>query len=275
MKTTATTQDAMTAAGKVEREARAVASSASPGSHAMTQALRVAESQAGLELYDQALETLREAMIVDRTSAAVPSAYLLMAAIHERRGALKDAIAAYRSVATRYPTDERAPEALFEMADALLKSRQDAREAQAAQAYTEIATRYRTSSWAPRALMARAELEQRRKAWQHDPLLGRPAPAALASYREVVQGHPSSALCEHAFWRLSNLYLDLKRYDLAAENLRELATRYPSSSYDAWFTVAELYDKRLNNPADARSAYAQVPPRSPHWGDAQKRLAYH
>ena len=267
--------EAMIAAGKSDREAPAVTSSAPRASQDLAQALRVAESQAGLELFDQALETLRDAITADRSSSAVPSAYLLMASIHERRGALKDAIAAYRSVATRYPTDAHAPEALFEMADALLKSRQDAREAQAAQAYTEIATKYRTSSWAPRALMARAELEQRRRTTQHDPLLGRPAPAALASYREVVQGYQNSAQCEHALWRLSNLYLELKRYDLAAENLRELATRYSSSSYDVWFTVAELYEKRLNNPAAARSAYAQVPPTSPRWADAQKRLAFH
>jgi TolA-binding protein len=158
------------------------------------------------------------------------------------------------------------------MADALLKSRQDAREAQAAQAYTEVATKYRSSAWAPRALMARAELEQRRRASQHDLLLGRPAPTAIATYRQVVQFHPDSPQCEHALWRLSNLYLDLKRFDLAAENLHELATRYSSSSYDAWFTLAELYDKRLNNPAAARSAYAQVPPTSPRWTDAQKRV---
>lgn len=272
--TAATLRGATTAPGRDDGEARALSSNPR-ASQDLAQALRVAESQAGLELYDQALETLREAITADRSSTAVPAAYLLMASIHERRGALKDAIAAYLSVATRYPTDARAPEALFEMADALLKSRQDAREAQAAQAYTDIATKYRTSSWAPRALMARAELEQRRRTWQHDPLLGKPAPAALASYREVVQSHQNSAQCEHALWRLSNLYLELKRYDLAAENLRELATRYSSSSYDAWFIVAELYDKRLNNPAAARSAYAQVPPTSPRWADAQKRLAFH
>ena len=126
-----------------------------------------------------------------------------------------------------------------------------------------------------RALMARAEIEQRRRTWRHDLLLGQPAPAALATYREIVQTHHASPEREHALWRLSNLYLDLKRYDLAAESLRELATRYSSNSYDAWFTVAELYEKRLNNPAAARSAYAQVPPTSPRFADAQKRVTSH
>ena len=161
------------------------------------------------------------------------------------------------------------------MADALLKSKQDARETQAAQAYSDIAAKYRTSPLAARALMARAEIEQRRRAQQHDLLLGRPAPAALSTYREVIQSHHASPEREHALWRLSHLYLDLKRYDLAARNLQELAMLYSSNKYDAWFIVAELYEKRLNDPAAARSAYAQVPPTSPHFTEAQKRLASH
>jgi hypothetical protein len=69
------------------------------------------------------------------------------------------------------------------------------------------------------------------------------------------------------------LYADLKRYDLAAVALRDLATAYPSTTYDAWFAAAELFHKRLNDRTAARSAYAQVPTSSPNWSDAQKRLA--
>ena len=235
--------------------------------------MRVADKQASMELYDRALETLREAIANDRTNPAVPSAYMQMASIHKRRGAMKDAIATYLEISTGYPGDGRAPEALFEMADALLKSKQDAREAQAAQAYTEIASRYRSSPLAARALMARAEIEQRRRTQQHDLLLGRSAPAALSTYREVIQAHPASPEREHALWRAATLYRDLKRDDLAAESLQELARHYSSSRYDAWFIVAELYEKRLNNLAAARSAYAQVPPTSPRFADAQKRLS--
>ena len=265
---------ALSASAPKKDQAYTVVPAAKPAQD-LSQALRVAEMQAGLELYDQALATLREAIGADRTNPAVPSAYLLMASIHKRRGAIKDAIATYLEIAARYPNDSRAPEALFEMADALLKSKQDARETQAAQAYSDIAAKYRTSPLAARALMARAEIEQRRRAQQHDLLLGRPAPAALSTYREVIQSHHASPEREHALWRLSHLYLDLKRYDLAAQNLQELATLYSSNKYDAWFTVAELYEKRLHNPAAARSAYAQVPPTSPNFTEAQKRLASH
>jgi TolA-binding protein len=256
----------------VDRGARASSTMALRPSQDFAGALRVANSQVDHQLYDQALETLREAIASDRASAEAPAAYLLMASIHERRGALKDAIATYLDVAKRYPQDRRAPEALFSMADLLLKSKQEGRETQAAEIYSEIAAKYRTSPWAPRALMARAELEQRRRTSQTDLVLGKSAPAALATYREVVQSHHASPESQHALWRMANLYVDLKLYELAAENLRELATRYSSNPYDAWFTVAELYDKRLNNPAAARSAYAQVPPTSPNWTEARKRL---
>jgi TolA-binding protein len=175
--------------------------------------------------------------------------------------------------AVRYPADARAPQALFEMAGAIQKSKHDTKDVQAAKTYTDIATQYRSSPWAARALMARAEIEQRRRQTQVDALVGRPAPAALATYREIVQMHPASPEREHALWRLSLLYGDLKRFDLATDALRELGTRYASTGYDPWFTAAEIYQKRMNDPASARTAYAQVPPTSPHWDEAQKRLS--
>ena len=270
---TASAPPLATPAGRVDSQGLPAAAAASGSTQNLTQAIRVAEKQAGLGLHDQALDTLRAAIAADGTSPAVPSAYLQMASIHKRRGALKDAIAIYLDVAERHPNDSRAPEALFEMADALLKSKQDERETQAAAAYTEIATRYRTSPLAAQALMARAEIEQRRRTQQQDPLLGRPVPAALSTYREVIQAHHTSPEREHALWRVATLYQDLKQYELAAENLQELAKHYSSSRYDAWFIVAELYDKRLNNRSAARSAYAQVPPTSQRFADAQKRLA--
>jgi TolA-binding protein len=237
--------------------------------------VRIAQEKAALELYDQALDTLREALRTHATSTAAPAAYLMMASIHERRGRIEDAIGSYLEVSARFPSDALAPQALFHRAGATLKSRQDGRESQAARTYTEVASRYPSSPWAARALMARAELESRRRATQFDALLGRPAPAALVTYRQLVQEHPGSAEREHALWRLADLYGDLKRYDLAASALRDLATSYPSTTYDAWFTAAELFHKRLNDPTAARSAYAQVPTSSPNWSDAQKRLAIH
>jgi TolA-binding protein len=235
--------------------------------------VRLAQEKASLELYEQALDTLREALRTNATSAAAPAAYLLMGSIHERRGHFDDAIGSYLDVHGRFPVDGLAPQALFNMAGATLKTRQAGKEAQAARIYTDVAARYPASPWAARALMARAELEGRRRTSQFDPTLGRPVPATLVTYRAIVQDHPRSAEREHALWRLADLYADLKRYDLAAFALRDLATAYPATAYDAWFTAAELFHKRLNDRMAARSAYAQVPTSSPNWSDAQKRLA--
>jgi TolA-binding protein len=250
-----------------------VAATSTKGVSDIGAALRSAEAMADLHLYDQAIATLQNALQTNPTSASAPAAHLLMASIQERRGRIEDALAMYLDTAVRYPTDPHAPRALFDMAGAILKSKHDAKEQQAAKVYTDIATQYRSSTWAARSLMARAELEQRRRQTQVDPLLGRPAPAALATYREIVQGYPQSSEREHALWHLASLYEDLKRYDLAVAALSELGSRYSATAYDPWFAAAEIYQKRLNDPAAARTAYAQVPPTSPHWNDAQKRLS--
>jgi TolA-binding protein len=238
----------------------------------VSRAMKSAAAMADLHLYDQAIETLQSAVHANAASPFAPAARLMMASIEERRGKTDDAIAMYLDTAVRYPNDPHAPEALFGMAGAILKSKQEAREQQAARTYTDVASQYSGSPWAARALMARAELEQRRHVQRMDLLLARVAPAAIATYREVVQHHPASPEREHALWRLASLYEDLKEYELSASALRDLATSYPATGYDAWFAAAEIYQKRMNDPASARSAYAQVPPTSPHWGDAQKRL---
>ena len=227
----------------------------------ITKALRSAEGLADLHIYDQALDILQHAVRDNANSPSAPAAYLMMASIHERRGKIEDAIAVYLDTAVRFPADARAPQALFEMAGAIQKSKHDAKDLQAAKTYTEIATQYRSSPWAARALMARAEIEQRRRQMGVDPLLGRPAPTALATYREIVQMHPASPEREHALWRLSLLYQDLKRFDLATDALRELGAHYTSTGYDAWFIAAEIYQKKMNEPSSARY---RLCPGSPH-----------
>jgi len=41
---------------------------------------------------------------------------------------------------------------------------------------------------------------------------------------------------------------------------------------DVWWRLGEIYERRLNDPAKAREAYAKVPQGSPRYGDAQKKL---
>jgi TolA-binding protein len=97
-------------------------------------------------------------------------------------------------------------------------------------------------------------------------------PSALVTYREVATGYPANPTAETALWKLGQMYVGIKRYDLAARAFSDVATQYPRTEFDAWFRAADLFDKRLNDDVSAQAAYARVPSQSPHFKDAQKRL---
>ena len=252
-----TAEDAVSA----EREAR------------VTDALRIAEAKASLQLYDQALDTLRQAVVTAPDSRSAPAAYLRIATIHQARGAADEAIAGYLEVATRYPKDAIAAEALFRMAEAIQASRRKDRDQEARAAYSQIAAQHARSAFAARALMARAALEDRDRLTLEDGRLGRRVPASLASYREVVERHPRSPEREHALWQLASRYEDLEAWVDACAALETLGSAYPRTRYDVWFPAGEIAQKRLKDPARALRAFARVPATSPHYRDAQKRLA--
>jgi hypothetical protein len=105
-----------------------------------------------------------------------------------------------------------------------------------------------------------------------DATLGTQVPAALVSYRTLVEKYPDAEETEGAMDTLAGLYEDVKRYELAAEALSNLATRYPANSRDAAWRAAELFEKRVKNMDRARALYAAVPPGSPHSRDARNKL---
>jgi TolA-binding protein len=80
---------------------------------------------------------------------------------------------------------------------------------------------------------------------------------------------------ELAWWKVGEMYESAKRYPQAAQAFVDLGTRFPDTKRDAWFRAAELFDKRLEKPADARAAYLKVPASSPRHADAQRRAAAH
>jgi TolA-binding protein len=88
----------------------------------------------------------------------------------------------------------------------------------------------------------------------------------------VVNDYPSSAFAESALDRLSDMYSDLRRYELAAQTLDDLVRRFPSNQRDAAWRAAKLYEDKLKDKTRARDAYAAVPSSSSHYGDAQKKL---
>jgi serine/threonine protein kinase len=233
--------------------------------------LRIARQKIDLKLYEQALETLRRITAGDAGQRHAVDAYFLIASIHDARGRIEDAMSTYLEIASRYPSDPRAPEARYEMAESMLKSKRADRDDEARRMLTDVVQRYRSSPWAPRALMARAELETRHDLFQRDDVLGGSAPAALVTYREVTQQYSSAPAAALATWKLAEAYVSLKRFDLAAATYEALADDDERRD-DAWFAAGELYERRLKDPARATIAYGRVRSTSSRYAEAQKRL---
>jgi TolA-binding protein len=240
-----------------------------PGAAADTD-MRIARQEIDLKLYDQALETLRHVAGGADQRHAVDASFLI-ASIHDARGRIEDVMSTYLEIASRYPGDPRAPEARYQMAESMARSKRPDRDAEARRMLTDLVQRYPSSPWAPRALMARAELETRHDLYERDDVLGRSVPAALMTYREVTQRYPSVPAAALATWRLAEGYVSLKRFDLAAAAFETLADDEDRRD-EAWFAAGELYEKRLKDPARATMAYGHVRSTSSRYAEAQKRL---
>ena len=236
------------------------------------QELRIARAKVDAKLFEQALVTLQGIAAKEGAGEAATEAYFLMASVHERQGRIEDAMATHLEFAHRYREDARAPEALFLMAQNTLRTKRATKEADACELLGTLASSYPQSSWAPRALMMRGELEERQQLYQRDDVLATSVPSALITYRQVVTQYGTASVAETALWKLGQLYAGAKQYRLAAGAFADLAERYPGTRFDAWYAAAELYDKRLNEMVSARAAYTRVPPSSPRFREAQKRL---
>jgi serine/threonine protein kinase len=241
-----------------------------PGAAADTD-LHLARQKIDLKLYDQALETLRRITGGDADQRHAVDAYFLIASIHDARGRIEDAMSTYLEIASRYPKDARAPEARYEMAESMLKSKRPDRDVEARRMLTDVVQRYQSSPWAPRALMARAQLESRHDLYERDDVLGGSVPAALVTYREVTQQYHSAPAAALATWKLAEGYLSLKRFDLAAATYEAVADGDERRD-EAWWAAGELYEKRLKDPARATIAYGRVGSTSSRYAEAQKRL---
>jgi serine/threonine protein kinase/TolA-binding protein len=246
--------------------------SADRGAMWAQQELGVARAKIDAKLFDQALATLKGITAKEGIGEIATDAYFLMASIDERQGKVEDAMATYVEIVNRYKDHPRAPEALFLMAQSTLRTRRPDKEAEAHRLFDEVVTAYPHSAWAARALLMRGDLEARQRLFQRDDVLETSVPTALITYRQLVGRYPGTTAAEAALWKLGAIYVDMKRYRLAAQALSDLATMYPTTEHDAWFAAAELYDKRLNDNASAQAAYSRVPPSSPRFQDAQKRL---
>ena len=164
------------------------------------------------------------------SSPSAPAAHLLIANTYLRQNRPDEAAAAYVELRTKYPSSPPAAEGTFSMAEIVLRSKRPDREQEARGLFGEIATSHPDSPWAPRGLARKATLEERAKLRVVDPQLNTSVPAALVSYRTLVERYPSSEAAEASLAKLGDLYEDLKRYELAARSLDDLAERFPGNS---------------------------------------------
>jgi len=199
-----------------------------------------------------------------------PDAYMLLGQAYEATSRNDEAVAAYASLAEKFKTSPRAPEALFRQAQRVLKSKQPQKEMAARNLYTIAADTYPKSEWAPRALLARAEIEDGMRERVIDKTIGAPVPLELVTFRTLAEKYPSYS--EDALWKMSQMLEDLNSYPLQAQALTDLITRFPQSKYDAAWKLGEVREKRLKNKPGAAEAYAQVPATSSKYKDAQKKV---
>jgi tetratricopeptide (TPR) repeat protein len=243
---------------------------------AVTDPLPAAVNQARSKLasgqVDQALADLHAALNAAPPTSNRAAAYLLMGGLYERLSRADYALNAYEQVRSTNPPRDVAAEATFRMAQLTLRARRDDREAAALRLFTEIDTAYAGSPFAARALVEKAKLEERAKTRVVDQQLGTSVPAALLSYRRLVEQYPGDAEAESALDKMASMYEDVKRYELAADSLHTLAVRYPSNARNAAWRAGEMYEKRLKDTMRAQASYALVPPGTPRYNDAQKKL---
>jgi TolA-binding protein len=232
--------------------------------------IEIAQSKLKAGLADQAVADLEELIRAQPSARAALPAYLLLAEIRERQGRLDDAMSAYVEVMDRYRDDPRAADAWFRHGQTLLKSRRRGREAEAHTLFANTVLKFPGTPAALLAIQAKAQLEDRTRMKAADPVTGTTVPASLLTYREIAASYPSAS--EAAYWRMADIYDDIRRYDLAAAALTSLVERFPSTRYDAYFELAELLERRLKDRARAREMYARVPPSSSNYQKAQDRL---
>lgn len=196
-------------------------------------------------------------------------AKLLAGRVREKQGRPSDAVVVYEDIASKHAADPRSADALVRHALILLST--PGKELASRDLLLDALRRSPDGPSALAALVAKGAIEERRKMYERDPVLGSSSPSALISYRTITERFPKAPEAELAWWRVGEMYESTKRYPQAAQAFVDLGTHFPETRRDAWFRAAELFDKRLDKPADARAAYLKVPSASSHYAEAQRR----
>ncbi|HEY8550891.1 MAG TPA: hypothetical protein VIL35_13115, partial [Vicinamibacterales bacterium] len=219
-----------------------------------------------------ALASLGTLTVAYASTPAGGEAALLLARTHQRAGRLTETVAAWVEVSKLGVAPDEAAEGLILAADAAARNRNAEKDRIARRALGELITRHPSSRRALRALQMKMALEDRLKLREMDQEFGGSTPASLLTLRQAAKNGGQTPMAEFALWRLAKEYKDRHLYEQAAATYLDLAVRFPSTRYDAWFEAGEIYEKEIRDEGRARSAYERVPPTSPKYQQAQRKL---
>ncbi len=251
----------------------APAAPANANSAEAEQRMEVARAKIASKLIDQGVADLRAIALAYPGMPVAADAGYLAAETLERAGRADDAMAAYLEFGRRFPEDGRAADARLKRAFLLSRARQSERRDEAYALFGEIARDYPRTPQAKQALFARRQYESSRKQLRAtDPVLNIEVPAIMVTWRMIADQFPGDPETMLALNSLAAAYADMNRYQSAAEVWEHMARQFPPNPMEVWWTLGDLYDRRLKDPARAREAWAKVPPESPRYRDAQQRL---
>ena len=97
----------------------------------------IARQQIDLKLYEQAIENLRKVAQGSDRQQAIDASFLI-ASVHDTRGDTANAMGTYIEIATRFPAEPRAAEALAMLAESMLKSKRRDKDQAARRTLTDI-----------------------------------------------------------------------------------------------------------------------------------------
>jgi serine/threonine protein kinase/tetratricopeptide (TPR) repeat protein len=237
-----------------------------------SQLLEVAKAKLSNNLTDQALADLRHIIVEFPASKAAAESAFLAAEIHEKTGRLDDAMAAYIEFESRFDKDSRVADAKLRRSAILGRQRQPKAQALSLQLLNDVVRDFPGTPQAQQALQNKLRIEIDRKELRAiDPVTKVDGPAAIATLRTYILQFPDGAESMVARNRLAMMLTQLNRHAEAAQVLEDLGAR-GGNPVDVWWRLGEIYERRLNDAAKAREAYAKVPKESPRYGDAQKKL---
>jgi TolA-binding protein len=255
--------------------AAAAAAPAAPVVSPETQAaqlLEIAKAKLANNLNDQALADLRQITIDFPGTRTAADASFLAGEIHEKSGRVDDAMAAYVEFESRFASDRRVADAKLRRSAILGRQRQPKAQAMSLQLMGDVARDFPGTPQAQLALQNKLRIEtDRRDLRSVDPVSKKEGPAAIVTLRTIIEQFPDSAQAMAARNRLAMTFTQLDRHAEAAEVLEDIGAR-GGGPPDLWFRLGEIYERRLNDPGKAKEAYAKVPPGSPRYNDAQRKL---